>query len=305
LPWSGAIVITLFVLADRFGNGLHRLEVAQVETSSIVSEQEFIDYLNTQLVHDTLSQSAAKPLYFISAYGGGLKANYWNLLLLEKLNEKTKTNVIENTLALSGVSGGAVGQALFLALCHQDLTPKQRRAAISTIGRTDFVSMDISYTCGFDLLREFALGKKNFKHPDRAGRAMKQYGNTIGLPTFTQESYSSFWGARYREATSKGDLFPVLLSNSTGINKKRGIACSIDLDNFNRIFPNGDDILSGQQTDLEPTYSAAVSCSNRFPFLSPAAHVEGVGHFLDGGYFENSGVLTLKNFYDYQRSLMP
>src|SRR4029077_5728919 len=41
--------------------------------------------------------------------------------------------------------------------------------------------------------------------------------------------------------------------------------------------------------DDEVPLSAAAMVSARFPYLTPAARLGQVGHYVDGGYFENSG----------------
>lgn len=46
----------------------------------------------------------------------------------------------------------------------------------------------------------------------------------------------------------------------------------------------------------------ALSTTERFPLFSATASIEGLGHFIDGGYFENSGLLSLMNFRKYARS---
>jgi len=51
------------------------------------------------------------------------------------------------------------------------------------------------------------------------------------------------------------------------------------------------------------TYFGAVSTSNRFPIFSPSAEVPGIGHFLDGGYFDNSGLTSLLGFQKYLESI--
>src|SRR5205814_10155004 len=67
-----------------------------------------------------------------------------------------------------------------------------------------------------------------------------------------------------------------------------------DLDVAPRIGDVGDalDVIGG-----DVPLSAAAHLSARFPYLSPGArvmaHPERCGHFVDGGYFENSGAATL------------
>ncbi len=65
---------------------------------------------------------------------------------------------------------------------------------------------------------------------------------------------------------------------------------------FDTTFYDSIDLLSFDDSISLPFLYAA-SCTNRFPFFSPAAKVRGKGHFIDGGYFDNSGMLSLQDFY--------
>ena len=70
--------------------------------------------------------------------------------------------------------------------------------------------------------------------------------------------------------------------------------------------PSNDEVFPGyiqlENDDADLRYYDAVSTSNRFPIMSPTAQVENKGYFLDGGYFENSGLLTSSYFQNYLRN---
>jgi hypothetical protein len=68
-------------------------------------------------------------------------------------------------------------------------------------------------------------------------------------------------------------------------------------------------VLGGSTNMLKPQagmtlpFLEALSTTERFPLFSATASIEGLGHFIDGGYFENSGLLSLMNFRKYARSV--
>ena len=89
------------------------------------------------------------------------------------------------------------------------------------------------------------------------------------------------------------------LENTSGTHHKRGIVCSVELDKFQDAFPYTDDLLSLEGGEKTLSYMHAVSLANRFPIFSPAARISGVGHFVDGGYFDNSGLLSNIDLYKH------
>jgi hypothetical protein len=102
----------------------------------------------------------------------------------------------------------------------------------------------------------------------------------------------------YRKKDTK--RFPALIGNTTGTNNQYGVAFSMAYDETENPFPGAVDILSISDTEGKTiSYLDATSTTERFPIFSPAAEIKGKGNFLDGGYFENSGLLSLMNFYGY------
>ena len=46
-------------------------------------------------------------------------------------------------------------------------------------------------------------------------------------------------------------------------------------------------------------YYEAISSTNRFPALSPAAKIKNHGHYIDAGAIDNSGLLSSLDLYNY------
>jgi len=289
IPVATIAAILLFWLSDSIGNGLHKV--------GLVTEKEVmtkVEYLKE--TKDRIQNSEHEKVYFIASYGGGLMANYWNHKLFEEMREIDSLDVLNHTIAMSGVSGGSLGQAFYLTMMSDEEDVRENK--IKQLGMMNPLSPDIAYTFGADFLREFAFGIDDLG-ADRAGRAMSEYAKVLDSNDATEMSFRSYWRKKYFEAKEKGKSLPVLLSNSTGLRNTRGVACSIDLDeDFHTVFFNSENIAQVYNEQV-PSYFGAVSCSNRFPILSPAARVPGKGHFVDGGYFENSGLLSLMDFYNF------
>ena len=267
------------------GNDLHLLK--GTERGKRVKLLEYMDSFSDHVDSAEIQDST---LYFIASYGGGLKANAWNLLVLDSLSHFGGTNILDQTVAMSGVSGGALGQHFFAALTKNETDRKRKKEKIRKISEANMLSRDISWLLGFDLLRELMVGW-DFRRPDRAGKAMEKYASLIGDQRMITVGYQTYWAELFKK-----QYYPIQIVNSAGTNGRRGISCSVSMEDFHQVFPNADNLCDLPENKTL-TYSEAVSCSNRFPIFSPAAKVEGKGHYVDGGYYENSGMLSLLDLY--------
>jgi hypothetical protein len=290
-PAFGVLFLIVFIAMGQIGNGLHVLH--PVDEKDPVELEKYLAKLDTNL------SNPDRPMYLFASYGGGIRAQTWTMLLLNEI-EQRDPNPLETTLAMSGVSGGFLGLSMYTAIRSEHPNAEARDRAISRIGTRNIVSIDMAYLLGFDFIREL-LPIDSFCCRDRAGRSMQTYAALIQeeakLRTpLLDSTFRNYWGRAYRESTQ---FVPALIGNTTGTHGRYGVAFSVGHgDKFSRIFPGADNIL-----DAEPgkslKYLDATSTTERFPIFSPTAQVEKLGHFLDGGYFENSGLLSLGNFYDY------
>ena len=294
IPLLPVIVVLLWAFGTR-DNSLHLLPTTTFSNEYIeVTPKEFIEQTCSTFNDD-------KPVYFVASYGGGLKANAWNLLVLDELN---RLGVLNRTIVLSGVSGGSLGQHLYSALQLNHKDADTIRNTIREISTSNFLSVDAAHFLGADYIREFIPDKILPDHPDRAMRSMNLYNELLhsNNKDAIQVAYSEYWTRLYRNKVTSGQFYPMLLSSSTSTHHERGIVCSLDFrESFERVFPASTDILFSSDSENRESlpYLYAASCTNRFPVFSPAAKVAEKGHFVDGGYFENSGLLSLMNTYDW------
>lgn len=302
LPAFLPVLLVWSFIIGKFGNDLHLLPVV-AETPGITAtdaESQAIDF--KEFVRDFDSKFTKQDtVYLIASYGGGLKANIWNQLILDTLRNYGRRNILSHTLAISGVSGGAIGHAVFSGLMNK--SADSHKSSIEELGRRNFVSLDLTYLLGrdlfFELMPNWVLHLFDLPY-DRAKRAMKEYSDFVqGDSTMITRSFRSFWGTLYRKEKTAGRFFPAVIANAAGTHIQRGVACSVKMaaDEFDSTFFDATDLLSfaGDSTSLPFLYAA--SCTNRFPIFSPAAKINDKGHFIDGGYFENSGMLSLQDFY--------
>lgn len=302
VPILGLVLIVWILYTGSAGNGLHVLHPVKEEGTQLVSIDTFKNKIKT------LSIDPGKDtMYFVSSYGGGLRATAWTMLLLEELQKHPRFP--EKTIAMSGVSGGFLGLSFYTSILAEDTAAQVRKAKIDMIGKHNILSIDIAYLLGFDFVREMFPYIDSFCFDDRAGRSMQEYATLIHpkqdeRKKLLETSYRQYWGNAFLNPKNK--FIPALIGNSTGTHSRYGVAFSINNNKqdsalpFDSIFPGAVDILE-LEGDHSITYLDATSTVERFPIFSPTAQIKGKGHFLDGGYFENSGLLSLISFYEYLR----
>lgn len=283
------ILLTFAIVSNRKGSfNIHKLSFINSKSniSQNISLKDFIEDLKGNIETKNI-----KKLSKVASFGGGMKSNLWNLLVMNKITSSFEDNsyFMDRCISLSGVSGGAVGLGNYLALDYlyrgNDSIMKIK---IDEIGNANILAIDMAGILIHDWVRD--LG--HIDHNDRSYFAMKKYNDIISEDfnekSFFKGSQRNVWSNMYR----KHNYLPALIINTAATGLHPGIAFSLN-QNKNKIFPSYID-LSDSNKDLK--YYDAISTSNRFPIMSPVAQVENKGFFLDGGYFENSGLLTSSYF---------
>ena len=256
-----------------------------------------------------------QPLIMVAADGGGLKAAYWTMLVLAKMEE---LGLKENICLMSGASGGAIGEGIYAYYRARMIQTNQAgrsnenelevlRKLISSIGNTNFISSDFAglltrwpmrYLPNFDGImkrqdRMEAMAEHYFK-------IMSQADNSVvpsnAYDNLRHQPYHYLWSStNYRT--------PLLITNTAraedGI---KGWSHPLAYDEFFQagvidltrkktiISENGND---RKEETKYISFPDALFLANRFPIMSPAARIKGKGHFIDAGALDNSGVGTI------------
>ncbi|NER16589.1 hypothetical protein [Spongiivirga citrea] len=289
----GLVVMLVFnVLTTKFPNNLFVLETVDRDKESELTLKEYTEAL-----------SPTKIKYYIGAYGGGMKSNAWTMTVLDELYKKDST-FLEKAVVMSGASGGTIGITNWSAIMKEDRDSLARTRMITDISTEHVLSMDLTHILGRDLVNYMFVPFFNKSGQDRSSKAMERYAklaeNQEAICSST--SYRAFWKEVY---TENNNQFPILISNSTNVRGNQGMAVSIGGINSTNTYPSllyqkADNILelevyNDEAEKLEQktiSYYNAASTSNRFPLISPAAKIPTLGHFNDGGIYENSGLLS-------------
>ena len=258
------------------------------------------------------------PIYVIAARGGGVYAAYHAAMTLARIQDHCPS-FSQHIFAISGVSGGSLGAAVFAKLAERfasnaeykkcvlddpvDTVVQDRTRAI--LGQ-DFLSPILARGLSFDFAQNFL--PLPIYGLDRSIPMERSF--ELAWDSAVPERRGSFSEPFFRGWNAKGAA-PALLFNTTDVDTGKRIVFS----------PFGLNFLDGElesaidragiglerEGDMQRDFrlSTVVGLSARFPWIAPAGWVDsyrlannGDGlirrkvRLLDGGIFENSGVET-------------
>ncbi|WP_046759062.1 hypothetical protein [Kordia jejudonensis] len=272
-------------------------ELAELETTQSDSVVNFKSYIS----------NLPEKRYYIGCYGGGMKANAWTMTVLSELDKND--SLYDKTVCISGASGGAIGLINYSVIKHEIEDRTIQHKAIRNIGTENILSMDITHLFGRDLINHAFVPKLDTRGKDRSSKAMRIYAE-YSMPKYYTDpanfefdeqrfkslSFRKYW---YEMYTKRKQGFPILISNTTDIKGRQGMAVSVKIDNpiiRDIVYTGASDILDINGKTL--SFYNAASTTNRFPLISPAATIKGKGQYNDGGIYENSGLLSAFKLYE-------
>jgi len=233
------------------------------------------------------------PLFIVATEGGGIRAAYWTAAVLGEIQDENP-NFAPHLFAISGVSGGSLGAAVFDALLAEPNPGsfKFKDKGHDILSR-DFLSPALAAMLYPDLVQRFL--PLPIPYFDR-GRALERgwenaWRDTMGSDRFA-DSFIDLWKPGARE------WMPALFLNGTSVEKgNRIITSNLRL---TTVFLDAEDAadklaqhrLPATQAECHIPLSTAAHMSARFTFVSPAGRFPDGSHIVDGGYFENSGATT-------------
>jgi hypothetical protein len=262
------------------------------------------------------AQTDNYPIVLIAAAGGGIQAAAWTSYVLASLDDvlgsAKEQNFAHSIRLLSGVSGGSVGLMYYLHGAFP-LSGESTELQQAIVGCSEDSSLGPAVQ-GFaysDLIRSLTPFLIQDREKDRARgleRAWIQNCNArfsgLGKPGLEKATLKQ-WRSDLRQHQR-----PALIFNSTVV--ETGQRFTFSTSRFRK-----QDIAQGQ-ADFDEFYdrmdvavSTAARLSATFPFVSPAARPDlpataennvkagkaGL-HLVDGGYFDNSGLVALTTWLD-------
>ena len=243
------------------------------------------------------------PVYIVAAEGGGIYAAYHAAMVLARLQDYC-SNFAQHLFAISSVSGGSLGAAVFSGLsdtlaknmdhetCRRSLkrqlnTPTLEQLTESVLSQ-DFLSPLIYGLLFPDFLQRFV--------PAKVG----PFDRARWLETSFEETFARIGSKRFSDPFLRWwrptEAAPAILMNTTSVaTGERVVLTPFKFDDSITGRAQVKTIHTFLNTDLRDiSVSTAISLSARFPWITPAGSLteSAASKLADGGYFESSGVET-------------
>ncbi|MEM7574271.1 MAG: patatin-like phospholipase family protein [Bacteroidota bacterium] len=299
---SGVVILLLIALSNRtnFHHEINYLSTTQSSRPEISFEGFTRNFLAEQPISKD-STTTPQKIYCIAAEGGGLRAAYWTLLVLNQL----KPEVIDRTFMMTGASGGAIGLAMYNFLLAEGKTDSTELFNITEmLGSHNYLTTDAAGILTRGVAGQFIPWEGMKGYWDRHRYMAKTYFDLMRLEGAWEKASDLPFYHAWQDSSRH---LPMLVVNTTKtIDGTRAVV---------HPFPGSESPFSDNFTDLSSiqslsnqttgyiSYADAVFLTNRFPFVSPPARIEGRGYFVDGGYYDNSGIQTILHTLSYLKSL--
>ena len=245
-------------------------------------------------------QDGTANLVVVATAGGGLRAAYWTATVLGAVQDQAR-DFRRQLFAISGVSGGSLGAAVFATLAGdagmyerggrcggpEIITGPYECNGQAVLSR-DFLAPPVAALLFPDLMqRFFPVG-----FPDRAKALEQSWERAWSEARFPDDT----WRDRgFRALWAEAPYVPALLLNSTHVETgKRVIASNLDIAGSAAVFRDAYDLYALLPPGAEIRASTAAHTSARFTYVSPAGTLADGTHLVDGGYFENFGAVTAR-----------
>lgn len=296
-----SLFILLLLATSTRENHYHDVDYYPLAKKSKAKEKAIFSlsgYTAEFLGNEKKDTSKKAPIILVASDGGGLRAAYWTLLVMNELDALTNEQFSKRVFMTTGISGGGIGLSMYTFQKAKDMNLPNRKRMADKIGRTNFLSGDMAGIFGrgfvtlliptfFDLScwedRSEAMAKNYFNLHNEYLTIEKK----ITYTDFKKQPFHTLW-------TEKGYDLPLLVVNTARTEDgARGIVHPLPY--------NADSIkvfvdLNKNYKEEYISYPDATFLTNRFPIMSPSGRIEGKGHFVDGGYLENSGLSTLSYY---------
>ena len=221
------------------------------------------------------------PIFIVAAEGGGIRAAYWTANLLAAFQDANK-EFADHVYALSGISGGSLGSAVFVNLLNKqkdlncvdssggDWQDKMNRKCAHVILSEDFLTPTVASMLYPDMIQRINFLSFLHKFPDRAYALEttfeKAWEKHLGDDRFSR-SFLESWDLQPVSGNKPKSRLPSLFLNSTWVEGgKRVIASNVQI--LREHFPDAEDLFSILCAEIP--LSTAVHNSARFSYVSPA-----------------------------------
>src|SRR5579859_773300 len=303
LPFFVLLVTVPFAITMFSDNDNHKIRTVMIATR----RSNYWTSLPIMTARELYSSTT--PIIIVSAEGGGIRAAYFTAMTLAKIADYCPT-AANNILVVSGVSGGAVGASVYAAIVHKyPINRSLHNCDFSGSSNNLFYERKANDILGQDYLSP-VLSRLLFADslqtilPWPATMLDRQLGLEYTLEKSTYRALDAHIMDQPLSAIAPSMVHwstPYLLLNATSVTTGEHYVTSQSPDLTNVVL--GASTLLPVDRDL--TVASAAGMSARFTFVSPSGYIDKITpfernrlYFVDGGYYDNTGILTLRSFYE-------
>lgn len=261
--WRIPVITILFLFAMVFSrwNDNHGLRVLDsTKTVKPAFKEQFDDWYSAR--RSINPQKSKIPLIVVAAEGGGIRAAYWTAGVLARIQDKVP-HFSSDLFAISSVSGGSLGAAVFSSLLAEGMSDKLQQHA-SRILDEDFLAPAIAAWLTGDMLQRILPFPISYLDRSRAIErswelSWQKEMHTSDTANRFSNSFDDLWKNNHEYR------IPSLFFNGTWVEKGRRLITSnvrIDPEEFQDAY----DI--DQYTEGKIRLSTAVHSSARFTYIS-------------------------------------
>lgn len=324
-PWIGLPamipILTVFFLNEQS----HRLRLKSLPTGSEATEsintdrawtnlhQVFTEWLLTRNdLQAYRSRGKPYPVFVVTSQGGGGYAAAHAYLFLSKMQRRCP-NFAQHVFAIIGVSGGAVGNTLFwrslpAELNHDRFLGCEGEAVAAkdvALLSVDHLSPALAAMLFQDFPNKLLLGMLGER--DRTGALIASLTEDVPLGDPRNPFYwEHYWGPPSPDGQRMSERPAVIQVATNAVSGKRYVFAPFRFRHPTGRFEEatddlhwtGSDEVGARATDVG-LFDAAVASAS-FPYITPSLLLEGrhgqLVSLVDGGYLDNSGAETLREF---------
>ena len=301
-PATGVLIALIFITSAFNLNDNHRftsLNLPQNWQPLPPLEESFQQWFDQrEQERETFeARGEAYPVYIVSAQGGGIYAAYHTAAALSRLQDRFPS-FADHVFAISSVSGGSVGATTFSSLVKSQVCDRPDRAehcleskAKQILGQ-DLLSPLLSFGLFPDLVQRFPPFP--LYDWDRARGLDAAFESAWDRVIPTREAANPLKQSFYNHWDTAHST-PALVLNTTMVGSGKRLVISPFNIQLPQTFPTLKDLRT-YNDEINPKLSTAAGLSARFPIVTPVGWFEDKRQtkyrLADGGYFDNSGLLT-------------
>ena len=298
--WSVMFLLLGIMVVTAFTNSSRHHEISYLENTynpdkRLTTETYFKAWLDQRqdVIRDYLATHPddSFPILIVSAEGGGSRAAFWTSRVHGYLENQIPGYYQNHLFALTGASGGSTGNATFFAMKQGGVASENMKQVSQDMFLENYLSSSLTLLLGADLLKDvlgIPLNRNRAKQLEQEWR--DKLGSMLepGAVNAFNEPFMDFW---YDSKTElKSNVQPILLLNTTQVQGAgHAIVSPVQLKETTYW---GMDLLDTLYS-IRPQKTIPLVTANllnaSFPYINPAGQIEGVGSFVDAGYFDNYG----------------